>query len=351
MSSAPSARRRSIRLGLAGVAVAAAAACVAWPALVEPLAYRQFATDYRACQAVPLGVHAEEATSPLERLFSFVPASLVARLGDHLHTPLVDLRVRELQFDTRGPSGAPQPVKALLFEPPDVDDDGITLHLLSSGPAHPWQVEVESMAFVLSFDPPRRVLCLPLPVYEQRGEPWPALANVDLTGYRAIARQLALDARRAVDACRSFGWRVTGLSGYSLGGCLAVGVAAAHPEAFAEAELRLWGAGGDLPLLIRTSDHWLVKRLARPPRMSARGHAAALRVLDPVRQVRRARARSLTLIAGRHDQVIPYACAEALRDAAQRAGMTVELIDDDGGHWRGPGLLGLLRQWVPRPAR
>lgn len=319
------------------------------PAALRRLVTKQVAAAYEQARATPLEAKLEPTGSLAEKALPLGVEDLWQWLSGALDSQLLELPVRKLSFATVDRNGARHYVDSWLFEPPAAAPDEVVIHLLSSGPKQPRTAFAEAVLFASTYDPPRRVLMLTLPVKEQRGEPWPALRTMPLEQFPGLLRQTALDVRRAVDVCRGRGWRVGGLGGYSLGACLAAAIAGLEHDVFAETGLLLWGAGGDLIPLSFRSDHWLVQvfqpRIGRSPRL----HQRVCRICDPLTYVPLVKSKQIRLAAGRNDPVIPFEFAQRLAAAYREQGLSVTFVSDEGGHWRGPTLLQGLRSALPLP--
>ncbi len=254
-------------------------------------------------------------------------------------------RLETLSFDTQrlGQPGA-VPVEGLLITPPGAPPT-VLLYLASSGVSRGPGLDAEALAIYRRFDPPRRILVLPLPCAQQRGAGWPSLATADVLVLERMARQAALDLARADYACRGAGWRVEALGGFSLGGCFAAAASGLRPDLWADVDLYLWGAGGDLDTLARQSTHGLADQLRPPPGSSRRAWRRRLTQLDPLTHAARGRLARAVLVGGRTDSIMPPACVEALARELRRSGAQVRLDWVDGGHLATIGAPPALTRW------
>lgn len=320
---------------------------VLWLTLGEPLGtwafQRRVAADYHAAKQSAIGSVKLDETTLLQRhlpLFGSANAELRVREAEEM---IIGLRVAEIKFTTVSlTDGQRRTVDTLLLVPESPGDDLVTLYLPSSAAKRGALLDAEAVLFANRLSPLRRVLVVPLPTYEQRGGMWPRLESLDADGLITLLRQTALDTRRAVDACREQGLQVGGLAGYSLGACLAASVSGLHPEAFQGAALTLFAGGGDLTLLVQTSDHPLAKKLARPEGMSGRRWEALLHTLDPLTWAPRAKVGSVRMVAGWRDEVVPIECTQALMAGYEQTSIPCRLEMEEGGHPLAEGALQML---------
>ena len=254
-------------------------------------------------------------------------------------------RLETLTFDTQrlGAAGA-CPLEGLLITPPGAPPT-VLLYLASSGVSLGPGLDAEALAIFRRFDPPRRILVLPLPCAQQRGPGWPSLTTVDAVALEYMLRQITLDLARADYACRGAGWRVEALGGFSLGGCFAAAASGLRPDLWADVDLFLWGAGGDLETLVGTSTHGLAGQLRPAPGSSRRAWRRRLTQLDPLTHAARGRLARAVLVGGRTDSIMPAACVEALARELRRSGAQVRLDWVDGGHLATIGAPAALTRW------
>jgi len=259
-----------------------------------------------------------------------------ALLGS-LETRLSGLALTAFSFATWD-GAAVRRVEALLWTPAGAAADSVTLYLPSSGARRGPSLDLEGAVAALALPQPRRVLVLPLPVREQRGPPWIPLGQGNLTAFRELARQTAVDVQAATHAAGAAGWRVEGWAGFSLGGCLVALLAGLMPEAVCGGELDLWAAGGDLAAMASQSLSHLTPWLSRPFGCDDRGYQHALVALDPARHLGRTRVARLRLTGARNDRLMPPACVEALATAARGSRAECEVRWVNGGHLAALGI-------------
>lgn len=168
-----------------------------------------------------------------------------------------------------------------------------------------------------------------------------AVADLSLHEMRRLGAQTIVDLRRAVDFLQTrpeVDASRIGLVGVSLGGILGGVFAAVEPRVDAPV---LWAAGGDWGTLITTSTHPFARRFRARGTQNAVAIRAVMADVDPARYAARIAPRSLLLLNGASDTVVPRACADALFQAA-REPKRREILP--GGHVSDP--LALLDRTV-----
>ncbi|MBI5835124.1 MAG: hypothetical protein HZB16_22695 [Armatimonadetes bacterium] len=256
-------------------------------------------------------------------------------------------KLESFAFDTTPvgqPTAAARPLDCLLISPPGAPPT-VLIYLASSGVSRGPGLDIEALTLYRWFDPPRRLLVVPLPAAEQRGPGWPSLATADADVLAGMARQMTLDVSRAVQACQGQGLRVEALGGFSLGGCFAAAACGLRPDLLADVDLFVWGAGGDLGQLAALSTHGLAGQLRCPPGASAHAWRRKLARLDPLTYAGDSRVARAVLVGGRSDSIMPSPCVAALARGLERAGAHVRVDWVDGGHLATIGAPPALTRW------
>lgn len=173
-------------------------------------------------------------------------------------------------------------------------------------------------------------LCIDLPAHgERRRKDGRTVADLSLEEMRHVGAVAIADLRRGVDYLS----RRSDIDKTRLG-CVGISLGGIFSGVFASVEQRirsvaLWSAGGDWGELLTESRHPFALKRREKQDLSSEAVETVLRDVDPLTYIGKLSPRSLLLLAGTEDYVVPNECTDALFAAA---GEPKKLVRYPGGH-------------------